>query len=133
MNDDAPLTPNHILLLRTNTSLPWGIFHNEDTYRRHWRHVQHLATQFWKRWTREYLLELQRRQKWNNEEPNLSVGDLVLVVDEKRPRGLWPVGIVKEVSVGRDDLVRSVRVGIKSAELVRPITKLVFLEGSNRL
>ena len=46
VNDLSPLTPNHLLLLRNNSSLPWGIFHNADTYKRHWRQVQHMSTQF---------------------------------------------------------------------------------------
>ena len=39
-------------------------------------------------------------------------------------------GLVKEISVGRDGLVRSVRVKTATTEFVRPITKLVVLEGA---
>ena len=96
INDDTPLSPNHLLLFRENSSMPWGIFHNSDTYRKHWRHVQHLSTQFWKRWIHEYLPELQRRQKWNNPLSNVKVGDLVLMLNESSPRGSWPLGLVIE-------------------------------------
>ncbi|XP_076030404.1 uncharacterized protein LOC143018703 [Oratosquilla oratoria] len=91
-SDESPLTPNHLLLLQGNSPLSWGAFHDADPYRKHWRHVQHLAKQFWKRWVSEYLVELQRRQKWNSESPNLSVGDLVLIMNENSPRGSWPLG-----------------------------------------
>ena len=131
INDDTPLSPNHLLLLRENCSIPWGIFHNSDTYRKHWRHVQHLSTQFWKRWIHEYLPELQRRQKWNNPVNNLKVGDLVLMLNESSPRGSWPLGLVIETSIGRDGLVRSARIRSKGSEFVRPVTKLVLLEGSS--
>ena len=131
INDDTPLSPNHLLLLRENCSMPWGIFHNSDTYRKHWRHVQHLSTQFWKRWIHEYLPELQRRQKWNNPVNNLKVGDLVLMLNESSPRGSWPLGLVIETSIGRDGLVRSARIRSKGSEFVRPVTKLVLLEGSS--
>ena len=110
--------------------MPWGVFYEGDTYRKHWRHVQHIATLFWRRWIKAYLPELQRRQKWVKDEPNLNVGDLVLLFDENSPRGSWPLGLVKEISVGRDGLVRSVRVKTTMTELVRPITKLVVLEGA---
>ena len=85
---------------------------------------------FWRRWIKEYLPELQRRQKRVKDEPNLNVGDLVLLLDENSPRGSWPLGLVKEISVGRDGLVRSVRLKTTMTELVRPITKLVVLEGA---
>ena len=111
--------------------LPWGRFHNADTYKRHWRQVQHMSTQFWKRWIKEYLLDLQRRQKWNQESPSLKSGDLVLIMDENSPRGSRPLGVVIDTSIGTDGLVRSVKVKTKSTQLFRPVTKLVLLEGSN--
>ena len=79
---------------------------------------------------KEYLLELQRQQKWVKDEPNLTVGDLVLLLDENSPRGSWLLGLVNEITVGRDGLVRSVRVKTATTEFVRPITKLVVLEGA---
>ena len=79
---------------------------------------------------KEYLPELQRRQKWVKDEPNLTVGDLVLLLDENSPRGSWPLGLAKEISVGRDGLSRSVRVKTTTTELVTPITKLVVVVGA---
>jgi len=70
------LTPNHLLLLRTGTTMPPGVFSKEDNYsRRRWRQVQHLSNVFWSRWTREYLSSLQQRQKWNKPQRNLAVND----------------------------------------------------------
>ena len=40
----------------------------------------------------------------------MAVNDLVLVCDETSTRGHWPLGLVVEVSKGRDGLVRSCRV-----------------------
>ena len=45
------------------------------------------------------------------------------------PRGCWPLGLVTETNVGRDDLIRSVKVKTKSTIMTRPITKIVLLEG----
>ncbi|XP_043234098.1 uncharacterized protein LOC122387733 [Amphibalanus amphitrite] len=71
------LTPNHLLLLRAGPRLPPGAFSDSDNYtRRRWRQVQHLATEFWRRWSQEYLQTLQHRQKWTKEERNLQVGDV---------------------------------------------------------
>ena len=43
---------------------------------------------------KKYLLELQRQQKWVKDEPNLNVGDLVILLDESSTKGSWPLGIV---------------------------------------
>ena len=81
---------------------------------------------------KEFLPELLKQQKWVKlkDEPNLNVGDLVLLLDENSPRGSWLLGLVKEITVGRDGLVRSVRIKTATTEFVRPITKLVVLEGA---
>ena len=55
-----PLSPNKLLLLRSNSCLPPGVFSSSDSYsKRWWRQAQYLAEVFWKRWVREYLVTLQ--------------------------------------------------------------------------
>ena len=130
VNDWEALTTNHLLAMRGVASLPWGNFYTADAYRKRWRYVQYMATQFWKRWTREYLPLLQSRYKWFQVKPNVDVGDLVLIVDEPMPRGLWPLGIVEETKLGRDGMVRSETIRTKTSQFRRPITKLVHLEGN---
>ena len=132
VTDDVPLTPNHLLLMRGNFSHRWGKFFDGETYRRQWKQAQSIVTVFWRRWLREYLPELNRRQKWLHVKDNLRVGDLVLLMDENVPRGSWPLGLVQEVNVGRDGLVRSARVKTKTTILTRPITKIVTLECDDR-
>ena len=128
--DLEPLTPNHLLLLRSGSKLPPGIFTQEDCCStRRWYQVQYLANVFWRRWIREYLPSLQERQKWNKTRRNLEVGDIVLILDEKTPRCSWPLGRVLEVHTNRrDGLVRSVKVKTTSTVLVRPVDKIIFLE-----
>ena len=129
VNDDSPLTPNHLLILGSNRSFPCGVFSDSDVYRKQWRHVQHMVNVFWKRWIAEYLPILQSRRKWLRILENVKVGDLVLIVDESVPRGSWPMGLVTDVTEGRDGLVRSVKMRSRNKQVVRPITKIVFLEG----
>ena len=65
------------MLLTGNTRplAPPGDFVAEDLYtRRRWRRVQYLADQFWTRWRREYLQNLQRRLKWQERRTNLAAG-----------------------------------------------------------
>lgn len=130
VKDPCALTPNHLLLLREQPPLVPDVFGNTDLYKRRWRCVQHLADEFWYRWLREYLPLLQTRVKWTDSHKNVQVGDLVLIKDEKTPRGVWPIGLVREVFSGSDGLIRSAKVKTKATELVRPIVKIVILEGS---
>ncbi len=51
-HDKEPLTPNHILLLKSQPILPPGVFSQSDSYaRRRWKQIQYLADLFWHRWT----------------------------------------------------------------------------------
>lgn len=127
--DPQPLTPNKILLMRTNACFPPGTFEKNDNYsKRWWRQVQYLANIFWRRWVREYLPTLQVRNRWHNIQRNVAVNDLVLVCDQQLPRGKWPLGIVLEVNKGRDGLVRSCKVRVNGSVKVRPITMICMLE-----
>ena len=55
-SDLSPLTPNHLLLQRSGTPLPPGLFEPDDLVcRKRWKQVQYLADLFWQRWTKEYL------------------------------------------------------------------------------
>ena len=93
MNDLEALTPQHLLLLKTQPNLPPGLFQKDDTYtRKRWRQIQYMSDLFWKRWTKEYLPQLQTRQKWNHPSRNFIPGDVVLIVDESAPRGSWLMG-----------------------------------------
>jgi len=127
--DLEPLTPNHLLLLRANPNLPPGVFAKEDMYcKRRWRQVQYMSDIFWRRWLKEYLPTLQLRQKWRNPRRCFVVDDLVLVMDESVHRAKWPLARVVQVHRGTDGYVRSVELRTKSSTLVRPISKLCFLE-----
>ncbi|XP_071094674.1 uncharacterized protein [Haliotis cracherodii] len=130
-HDLNPLTPNHLLLLRSGQKMPPGTFCKDDVYsRRRWKQVQYLADIFWKRWVKEYLTLQQERQKWVTKKPNLEVGDIVLLADSS-PRNSWSLGRVIEIMMDKKGSVRIVRVRTAFTELVRPINKLcVIVRGS---
>ena len=79
---------------------------------------------------REYLPALQARQKWQRAKLDICSGDVVLVEEENIPRGLWPMGKVISVKVGRDGHVRSCVIKTRASQIIRPVTKLCLLESS---
>ncbi|KAH8326865.1 hypothetical protein KR067_005013, partial [Drosophila pandora] len=51
---------------------------------------------FWQRWSREYVLGLQARSKWQREQEDARKGDLVLVAEDNQPPQQWITARVVE-------------------------------------
>lgn len=129
-----PLTPNHLLTLKSRVLLPPPAeFSKNDLYSiKRWRRVQYMVNIFWSRWRSEYLSFLQTRSKWTKVSRNLAVGDVVLIRDENLPRNMWKLGRVVQTHPSSDGLVRKVQIflGKKndiSQYLERPVHKLVLI------
>uniref|UniRef100_A0ABD2WYZ5 Integrase catalytic domain-containing protein n=1 Tax=Trichogramma kaykai TaxID=54128 RepID=A0ABD2WYZ5_9HYME len=90
-----------------------------------WKRVTQLTQVFWEWWSKEYLYTLQKRNKWQLAEPNIVVGDIVLVKNESTPCARWPMAKVTAIHPGRDGLVRVATVATASGSYKRPIVKLV--------
>ena len=127
-NDDEPLTPNHLLLLRGSPTLPPGLFTERDCYaRRRWAQAQYLENQFWRRFTREYLPNLCYRQKWQRESRNFINNHVVLLIDDSLPRSKWAMGRVLETFTDKCGRTRTVKVKSGYSVLLRPISKLCLI------
>lgn len=114
-DDLEPLTPNHFLLgYANNVGSPFTT-NASDEYSKHGhRRVQYLQQQMWKRWLKEYLPVLTRRTKWYKEEPDLAVGDKVLVIDGNQDWDNFKKAVVEETIPGKDKRVRVVRVKMEN-------------------
>ncbi|XP_056408587.1 vomeronasal type-2 receptor 26-like [Hyla sarda] len=66
----------------------------KDLYTKQRKQVQSLADIFWKRWRQEYLVIFQPCKKWQDDKPNLQVGDFVLLKDSQAHRNEWPIGLI---------------------------------------
>ncbi|XP_028412577.1 uncharacterized protein LOC114535469 [Dendronephthya gigantea] len=125
-----PLSPNMLLTMKSRPlTSPPGLFTSHDLYsRHHWRRVQYLADQFWTRWKREYLQNLQSRAKWNQQRRNLEVGNIVMIKDNTH-RNKWPLGRVSEAIKSQDG--KANEVGSSNAmELKGAKTSFKFLQDS---
>ena len=124
--NEAPLTPNHFLIQRPYSSLPSGNSGDQQPASfRNWKHVQQLMNHVWRRVIKEYVPTLLKRRKWtDNNQPPLKVGDVVWVLKNLTPRGIWPLGRVVETSPGRDCEVRVAKVKTAYGSFVRPVAGL---------
>ena len=139
---EVVVTPNHLLTMKTRqlTDPPGTTTHSDMYSRLKWRRAQQLAKEFWLVWKNQYLANLTKRQRWECQKRNLSIGDVVAVIEETTMRNEWKIGVVEEVSKGSDGLVRSVMVRLANPlldrkgipmyparKLLRPVQKLVVL------
>lgn len=121
--DLDPVAPNVLLMGRPDASLPQAIYCKSDLLsQRKWRH-----NQFWTAFLRHCLPNFQGSQKWRNDQENLDTGQVVMVIDPRYPRALWPVGRITKTHPGKDVEVRSATVAIKGHEYLRPVSRLILL------
>lgn len=93
--------------------------------------MQFLANEFWSRWKKEYLLNLQQRQIWQKEKRNTKVNDIVILQVDSSPRNQWRLARVTEVYPSTDVKVRKVKLLIRDSTLDsqgKRISKPVYLD-----
>uniref|UniRef100_A0A8D8QLT9 DUF5641 domain-containing protein n=1 Tax=Cacopsylla melanoneura TaxID=428564 RepID=A0A8D8QLT9_9HEMI len=105
------LTPNHFLKLTPLTCIP-AVDVTEVNLNRlsRFQLIDQLMQSFWKRWSLEYLTQLQTREKWYNTSSNIKLGTVVLIRQENSAPLNWPTGVVSELCPGKDGVVRVVLV-----------------------
>ena len=102
-----------------------------DSYRSNWKYVQTLAEEFWRKWHKQYIHNLQPKRKWPQSVRNLQTGDVVLMKEVDSPRNQWSLGIIVNTFPGDDGLVRKVELYTikngKRSSFVRPVSELIYL------
>ena len=125
-DNEEPLTPNHFLLHRPYANLPPGVFQDSiyQFTQKSWKETQKLVNHIWKRLLTEYIPTLHHRSKWNQQLPPITVGELVWVLRDFTPRGIWPIGRVEAVFPGRDGQTRVCSVKTAYGTFERPAVSL---------
>ncbi|XP_071581602.1 uncharacterized protein [Temnothorax nylanderi] len=120
VRDLSVLTPSHFLIgERLLQPAELDYLEVPDNKLKLWQHLQKVRQDFWRRWQKEYLVELQRRNKWTSGEENLQPGTLVLLKEDNLPPLQWAVGRIIEVHPGSDDVVRVVTVQTANGKFKR--------------
>ena len=125
--DLEPLTPLHFLVghSRVATALeatPEGGLH------RRWQLLQDLMKRIWKRWLREIVARANLERKWHRDSASVTVGKILMMLDESLPRTQWPLGRVVATYPGKDGKVRVVDVKVKGKVYKRSVHLLVPLD-----
>lgn len=124
-HDLHPLTPSHFLVGRSLTA-PVGPdvrdapLHRLTRYQR----VEQLRQHFWSRWAKEYISEMQTRNKWTANTSNLEPDTLVVIKDDNLPPLKWQMGRIENTIPGKDGTVRVVNVRTASGVIKRCATKI---------
>ena len=113
------LTPNHLVFGRRleaindvgEIKLLSEPTSNRTLVRRK-RLIDTMLSHFWERWRKEYITSLRETQRISNgrHSEKVSIGDVVIIYDDKQPRHLWKIAKVQNVITGRDGRVRGAEV-----------------------
>ncbi|XP_055589857.1 uncharacterized protein LOC129742036 [Uranotaenia lowii] len=127
-NDLEALTPGHFLVGSSLRAPPEpdhdGIPINRLNY---WQQIQQQRKQFWIRWKREYLCQLQARVKrWRPSTP-IAVDELVIICDDNKQPIHWKMGRIVKVHPGEDGVIRVVTIRTANGLLTRPIERVCIL------
>jgi hypothetical protein len=127
------LTPASLLFQRSNIIPELETWREEkgDLHKRA-MYLRSCKDALWKRWTSEYLKALRERHHCNRDgkSAKLVVGDVVIVHCDEKNQAKWPLGIVEELFLGKDGVIRAVKLRAGKSYLERPIQHLYPLEPS---
>lgn len=123
------LSPNHFLLGNSNGIKEMvNIDTDGELLRKSWHRLEVFGRKCWKKWLQAYIPNLVRREKWNDEVPNLAVGDIVFILDENASKNEYKRGRILETTSSRDGRVRKAIVQTAGKMYLRPACKLAKID-----
>lgn len=124
--DLQPLTAGHFLIGEPMTAIPNEHF-AETSKLRSWAKITAMRNEFWQRWSREYLCELQQKHKWRANAENIKCGTMVTLKDSNLAPLQWNLGRVTDVLPGPSGVVRVVQVQTAMGNFKRAIHEIAPL------
>ncbi|XP_026736808.1 uncharacterized protein LOC113500285 [Trichoplusia ni] len=123
--DLLPLSPSLFLIGRPLTApacpgLTTTASHRLSRYDR----VEQMRQQFWQRWSKEYIAELQTRTKWKTRREELVPNTLVLIKEDNLPPLKWRLGRILHTFPGKDGLSRVADIKTATGTVRRAFSKI---------
>lgn len=126
-NDLIALTPAMFLRDQAESRLPDCDAVDQATPRKKIPYIQRLRDNLRCRFRSEYLGQLKLLCRRKRSRP-VSLGEVVLIGNDRDKRLEWPLGRVDEMLPGKDGVIRLVHVSTTRGRLLRPIQRLYPLE-----
>ena len=124
-NDPMAITPAHLLIGRPFNTLPEKSFLSvPDNRLSSYNFIVKARQDFWAKWHKEYLNELQTRQKWHTSTAELKPGMVVILTDDIKNCARWPLGVVTAISPGSDSIARVATVKTATGVYQRNVTRI---------
>ena len=121
------LTPGHFIIGRHITATPQPSSPRKNTLSRHWRNIEKMIRQFWKKWSVEHFSSLQQLNKWRTENVQQTVDNIVIIKEDNTPPMCWPLASIIQTFDGNDNIVRVVQVKTQTGVYIRPVSRLIPL------
>jgi hypothetical protein len=85
-------TPGHFLIGTSLLALPDHNLKDVSSNRlSKWFCVQQIVHSLWRQWSKDYIHQLKQRNKWRNIQPNVKIGELVLVKEHNLPPHVYKI------------------------------------------
>ena len=131
-NDFTYLSPAHFLIGNSLMAVPESNLQDITMNKlNHYQRIQQIQQHFWSKWSKDYLITLQKLTKWKQGKgPCLRVGSLVLL-RENTPPLYWRLGRIIAVHPGKDNVIRAATIKTSTGTVKRAVTQLSELYSDN--
>ncbi|GBL91567.1 hypothetical protein AVEN_23629-1 [Araneus ventricosus] len=124
IEDLNALTPAHFLIGRPiNSIVEPNLFEIPECRLKIWQKLTKMIQIIWKRWSNDYLCNLQQRGKCFFDKNNVRIGNLVIIKEDNMAICNWPLGRIVQLFKGNDNKIRVVGVKTQKGFFKRPISK----------
>ncbi|GFU49715.1 integrase catalytic domain-containing protein [Trichonephila clavipes] len=132
IDDLEALTAGHFLIGRLITSIyePNLLDKTENTLC-WWQKLTKIVQHIWTKWSRDYLNNLQQRNKWQFHKYNVKLNTMVLIKDDNLTINKLSLGHITKLFPGTDGKVRVVEIKTNKGNIKRSSGKVCVLPLDN--
>ena len=109
----SPLTPNHLLIGRSDGEVPPLEYEDNDKYTARLAYVSTVYQSWWDAWIQQVLPSLMPIRKWRKRAKNLQEGDVVMLYYQGNLKDDYRLAKVFKVHPDTRGLVRTVTIGYR--------------------